>query len=136
MGIVWLTALGSPTRFVEIMKFDLVDVFAEEALAGNQLAVVHDAGHLTTEQIQAIALETNFSETTFVVSRSEDRARVRISTPIQELPFAGHPTLGTASVLANGRDHFTLELAVGDVRVEFADDIARMAPPSITLNPP
>ena len=49
------------------MKFDLVDVFAEEALAGNQLAVVHDAGHLTTEQIQAIALETNFSETTFVM---------------------------------------------------------------------
>ena len=96
MGIVWLTALGSPTRFVEIMKFDLVDVFAEEALAGNQLAVVHDAGHLTTEQIQAIALETNFSETTFViVSFGPKLIASRIS----------HPSSTTYSSSTNSASH-------------------------------
>lgn len=83
------------------LNFYIVDVFAEEKYAGNQLAVFTEAGDLTTEQMQRLAKETNYSETTFILS-SELRQGgydVRIFTPEQELPFAGHPTLGTAFVL-------------------------------------
>src|SRR4051812_3585556 len=81
-----------------------VDVFTANALEGNQLAVFIDAGALSTEQMQRIAKETNLSETTFVISRTfeetkEKGHRVRIFTVNEELPFAGHPTLGTAWVL-------------------------------------
>ena len=113
---------------------DIVDVFAEAPLAGNQLAVVRDASQLTTERMQAMALEMNYSETTFVISESSDRARVRIFTPTQELPFAGHPTLGTAWLLARQQDHFTLELDAGDIRVEFEDGVGWMRPPPIELH--
>ena len=82
------------------MKLTIVDVFAESRYAGNQLAVVEDAGGLGSETMQDIAREMNFSETTFVINRTDERARVRIFTPDSELPFAGHPTLGTAWVLA------------------------------------
>ena len=116
------------------LRLDILDVFAEEALAGNQLAVVRDASGLTSERMQAMALEMNYSETTFVVSESSDRARVRIFTPTQELPFAGHPTLGTAWLLARERDHFILELDAGDVRVDFRDGISWMSPPPIALH--
>lgn len=81
--------------------FFIVDVFAETKYAGNQLAVVLEAGFLSTEQMQRIARETNFSETTFIQS-AEARSGgydVRIFTPVEELPFAGHPTLGTAFIL-------------------------------------
>ena len=80
-----------------------VDVFAESKLAGNQLAVVLDAEGLDTDQMPDIALEMNYSETTFVLSQSEERAKVRIFTPVYELPFAGHPSIGTAWVLAHLR---------------------------------
>lgn len=83
------------------LNFYIVDVFAEEKYAGNQLAVFTEAGDLTTEQMQRLAKEINYSETTFILS-SELRQGgydVRIFTPEQELPFAGHPTLGTAFVL-------------------------------------
>jgi trans-2,3-dihydro-3-hydroxyanthranilate isomerase len=116
------------------MKFSIVDVFAERPLQGNQLAVVEDAGALSTEQMQDIAREMNYSETTFVTETGEARARVRIFTPEWELPFAGHPTLGTAWVLASGRGAYTLELAVGPVQVTFEDAMAWMVPPPVRLD--
>ncbi len=109
----------------------IVDVFAERKLAGNQLAVVHDAATLSDEEMQAIALETNFSETTFVLSQQTGRASVRIFTPAWELPFAGHPTIGTAWVLTGGSGEITLDLPAGPVRVVIRDDIAWMTPPEV-----
>ena len=114
--------------------FHIVDVFAERPLAGNQLAVVQDAGDLTTEQMQAVALETNYSETTFVLHREPGRAQVRIFTPTFELPFAGHPTLGTAWVLTEGLGSITLDLGVGPVDVSFADGVGWMTPPPVAFN--
>lgn len=107
------------------MKCTIVDVFAERPLSGNQLAVVHRAGHLDAATMQAIALETNFSETTFVVEEHSDEARVRIFTPDRELPFAGHPTLGTAWVLGRDRDYYTLDPPSGRIVVEQGFEIGR-----------
>lgn len=105
-----------------------VDVFTSKALEGNQLAVFTDANGLTTEQMQAIAKETNYSETTFVLPRSfeeerEKGTRVRIFTVSEELPFAGHPTLGTAWVLRGigGTDEIVLDLNVGKIHVRFSE---------------
>ena len=86
------------------LDYYIVDVFTDTALMGNGLAVVMNTARLTTDRMQAIAREFNLSETTFVERRDEavERAegvRVRIFTTQEELPFAGHPTLGTASVL-------------------------------------
>jgi trans-2,3-dihydro-3-hydroxyanthranilate isomerase len=108
-------------------RFHIVDVFAEERYAGNPLAVVRDAADLDTATMQRIAHEFGFSETTFVVSdpqASEPGVRVRIFTPAEEMPFAGHPTLGTAWVirehLARGRPAaLPLALGVGRVPVAF-----------------
>ena len=115
------------------MKLTIVDVFAEKPLAGNQLAVVQSAEGLTSEQMQSIAREMNFSETTFVTSEADDRASVRIFTPSSELPFAGHPTLGTAWLLAGGKGTFTLDLAGGAVPVSFAEGVGWMTPPPVAL---
>ena len=81
--------------------FYIVDVFAEEKYAGNQLAVVRDAKALSDIEMQQIAKEMNFSETTFILSDQKRNGGydVRIFTPKEELPFAGHPTLGTAYVI-------------------------------------
>jgi trans-2,3-dihydro-3-hydroxyanthranilate isomerase len=103
----------------------IVDVFTDRALAGNQLAVVLEAEDIAPDVMQRIAREMNFSETTFVMapSRPEHAARVRIFTPGTELPFAGHPTVGTAWVLAtqglirDGGLEFTMEEGVGPVAV-------------------
>src|SRR5258707_1340643 len=106
-------------------RFLIVDVFAEEKYAGNQLAVVLDSDGLDTAQMQRIARETNFSETTFVLSpQSSDKGfAVRIFTPAGELPFAGHPTLGTAWVirdqLAPQAETIDLDLKIGRVPVSF-----------------
>ncbi|MCY7273366.1 MAG: PhzF family phenazine biosynthesis isomerase, partial [Phormidesmis sp. CAN_BIN44] len=83
------------------MQFYIVDVFAEEKYAGNQLAVFRGVENLSTEKMQRIAKEMNYSETTFIVSETIQNGGyfVRIFTPQQELPFAGHPTLGTAFIL-------------------------------------
>jgi trans-2,3-dihydro-3-hydroxyanthranilate isomerase len=86
------------------LDYFVVDAFTTEPLAGNPLAVVMNTCGLATERMQAIAREFNLSETTFVERRSAEMervegVRVRIFTPQEELPFAGHPTLGTASVL-------------------------------------
>ncbi|MCP4006127.1 MAG: PhzF family phenazine biosynthesis protein [bacterium] len=103
----------------------LLDVFAENRLAGNQLAVVLDAGSLTGEHMQAIAREFNFSETSFVCSAIPEPGEypVRIFTPTAELPFAGHPTLGTAwairSLSSEKPPRVVLKLGVGSVPVEF-----------------
>jgi trans-2,3-dihydro-3-hydroxyanthranilate isomerase len=78
----------------------LVDVFTDRPLAGNQLCVVPNPGGITTEVMQAVALEIGFSETTFVTGVYGDRYEMRIFTPAEEMPFAGHPSLGTAFVLA------------------------------------
>ena len=106
-------------------RIHTVDVFAERSLAGNQLAVVLDAADLSGEDMQRIAREMNISETTFVMPADDPAhaARVRIFTPASELPFAGHPTVGTAWVLATeglvpgGALDFVLEEGVGPVTV-------------------
>lgn len=101
----------------------IVDVFTERPLAGNQLAVVLDGDGLSASTMQRIAREMNFSETTFVLPAADPNhaARVRIFSPTSELPFAGHPTIGTAWVLhdeglARGLQ-FVLEEKVGPVPV-------------------
>jgi trans-2,3-dihydro-3-hydroxyanthranilate isomerase len=102
-----------------------VDVFTDRALAGNPLAVVLEADGLSTTEMQAIARETNLSETTFVLpaEKREHTAKIRIFTPYVELPFAGHPTIGTAWVLIDeglvGSDAaaFILEEGVGPIPV-------------------
>jgi len=111
------------------MKLTIVDVFAEAPYQGNQLAVVEDAASLPATTMQDIAREMNFSETTFVLSQTGQRAEVRIFTPGEELPFAGHPTLGTAWVLSGGRGTITLALAGGDVPVRFDAGVGWLTPP-------
>ena len=83
------------------LQFFIVDVFAEKKYAGNQLAVVLDAGSLLASEMQRLAKEMNYSETTFILSRKLVKGGfdVRIFTPDREIPFAGHPTLGTASII-------------------------------------
>jgi trans-2,3-dihydro-3-hydroxyanthranilate isomerase len=115
------------------VNYSIVDVFAETPFGGNPLAVVRDAAHLGTATMQAIAREMNLSETTFVTAVAQDRATVRIFTPHEELPFAGHPTLGTAWVLSGGNRPFTLALRAGDVSVRFANGCAWMTPPHATF---
>src|SRR5690349_3735712 len=80
-------------------RYLIVDVFARHALAGNGLAVFPDPGTVDPERMQRIAREMNLSETTFVTAIREGGYDVRIFTPSEELPFAGHPTLGTAWTL-------------------------------------
>jgi trans-2,3-dihydro-3-hydroxyanthranilate isomerase len=112
------------------LRYFVLDVFTATRLTGNPLAVVLNPGWLTTEMMQAIAQEMNLSETTFVERReleTERRqgVRVRIFTTEEELPFAGHPTLGTASLLRSiapeylDEDTLTLALNVGPVPVRF-----------------
>lgn len=115
----------------------IVDVFAERALAGNQLAVMRGCAGLDTAEMQAIALEMNFSETTFVVDERGGEASVRIFTTDRELPFAGHPTLGTAWVLGRERGSYILDLPAGRVPVTFeSGGVAWMEPPEVDLGEP
>jgi len=103
------------------IEFRLVDVFTDRPLAGNQLCVVPDAGGLDTELMHAITREIGFSESTFVTVASGDRYTMRIFTPGKEMPFAGHPTLGTAFVLVSeGRvaTPATQVVAAGEFPVE------------------
>jgi trans-2,3-dihydro-3-hydroxyanthranilate isomerase len=99
----------------ELLDYEIVDVFAPRAFAGNPLAVVFDADGLTTEQCQALAFEFHLSETSFLCAPSDPGAdyRVRIFTPFAELPFAGHPSVGAAHTLVR-----TGRLAAGTVRQE------------------
>ncbi|MBN1256415.1 MAG: PhzF family phenazine biosynthesis protein [Planctomycetes bacterium] len=85
------------------IQFYILDVFAEEKYAGNQLAVIRNAAEMTDRQMQKIAKEMNYSETTFIISGQQQDGgyKVRIFTPEAEVPFAGHPTLGTAYLIRN-----------------------------------
>lgn len=104
------------------LPFRLLDVFAEQPFAGNQLCVIPDTpADLSVDQMLTLAREINFSETTFVTAIRPDGYDVRIFTPAGELPFAGHPTLGTAFALAaEGRVAASLvqRCAAGDIPVE------------------
>jgi trans-2,3-dihydro-3-hydroxyanthranilate isomerase len=99
---------------VKAFRYVVVDVFTDRAFTGNQLAVFTDARGLDTETMQALAGEISFSETSFVFPAEEGgTARVRIFTPAAELPFAGHPILGTAWVLALPLQRGVIELETG-----------------------
>jgi trans-2,3-dihydro-3-hydroxyanthranilate isomerase len=109
-----------------------VDVFTDLALTGNSLAVFLDGRGLGTDQMQALAREMNLSETTFILpgegaAEKNRGVRVRIFTVHEELPFAGHPTLGTAFVLRgeSGAPEVRLDLNVGTVPVRFTEDAAQ-----------
>ncbi len=107
------------------LLFVQVDVFTERVFGGNPLAVVFEGAGLSDAEMQAIAREMNCSETTFLLpaTRPDCAARVRIFTPARELPFAGHPTIGTAWVLATEQllppntRRFNLEEGIGPVEV-------------------
>ncbi len=108
------------------LPFYLVDVFAEKKYAGNQLAVVNSGAALSTKQMQEIANEMHFSETAFILSEQKRNGGfdVRIFTPSAEVPFAGHPTLGTAYVIKRfiikkAISHVLLNLKVGQIPVSF-----------------
>jgi trans-2,3-dihydro-3-hydroxyanthranilate isomerase len=107
-------------------RFHIVDVFARKRYEGNQLAVVQDGRDLSDEEMQAIAREMNYSETTFILSGGggEEAFPVRIFTPESEVPFAGHPTLGTAYIIQRhviGRpvERLVLDLKAGKIPVTF-----------------
>ncbi len=107
-------------------RYRIVNVFAESTLAGNPLCVFEDARGLDERTMQALALQFNLSETTFVLPSGAATARVRIFTPSFEMPFAGHPTLGTAHVvrsLTAGGDAATLEMRAGIIPVSAQGDV-------------
>lgn len=106
------------------LDYFVVDVFAETKYSGNPLAVFVDAGELPADVMQQIACETNYSETTFILSSTPRNGGydVRIFTPKREVPFAGHPTLGTAHVIQSEIigapvDQVLLNLQVGQIPV-------------------
>ncbi len=123
-------------------RFVQVDVFTEQIFGGNPLAVFPDASGLQDAEMQAIAKEMNLSETTFVLPPTDPAcaARVRIFTPARELAFAGHPTIGTAFVLASsghlptGSTNLALEEGGGPVPVRLEGDPA--APPFLWMRHP
>jgi trans-2,3-dihydro-3-hydroxyanthranilate isomerase len=111
-------------------RFVIADVFTDVPFAGNQLAVFSDAREIPEERLQALAREINFSETVFVYpAAGEGHARIRIFTPSLELPFAGHPVLGTAFVLAGPLqlEELRLETGAGVVPVRIERDGSRVA---------
>jgi trans-2,3-dihydro-3-hydroxyanthranilate isomerase len=118
---------------VREFEYQWCDVFTTKALEGNQLAVFTDAAGLSDDEMQAIAREMNLSETTFVLRRDAETerrrgVRVRIFTTLEELPFAGHPTLGTATVIRETLPEYAnagrieLDLNAGRIGVTFGDD--------------
>jgi len=119
-------------------RYITVDVFTDRAFGGNPLAVVLDAGGLSTAQMQAIATEFNYAETTFVLPPRDDAndAQVRIFTPKQEVPFAGHPNVGTAFVLATQAKkppaRFRFEEGAGLVPVEILQEAGRVVGAELT----
>src|SRR5919206_5173192 len=112
-----------------IFRYVLCDVFTDVALTGNQLAVFTDAREIPDEQLLPIAREMNFSETVFVYKPEQGgHVRIRIFTPKNELPFAGHPTLGTAFVLGGPLQlsEIRLETGAGVVPVRLEREGARI----------
>ncbi|MGE1174882.1 PhzF family phenazine biosynthesis protein [Pseudomonas sp. BW7P1] len=128
---------------MDSFHFKQVDVFSQTALKGNPLAVVFDAGSLSDERMAAFANWTNLSETTFILEPQDPRAdyRVRIFTTLSELPFAGHPTLGTchawlqAGGVPKGAE-IIQECGVGLVRIRReGSELAFLAPPLLRSGP-
>ena len=111
--------------------FYILDVFAEEKYQGNQLAVFTQGSHFTSDQMQQIAKEINYSETTFICSNQEEKNGgydVRIFTPNEEVPFAGHPTLGTAYIIQQKmmdekKEKVKLNVKAGQIPVECKNDL-------------
>jgi trans-2,3-dihydro-3-hydroxyanthranilate isomerase len=118
-------------------RFVTLDVFTQRRFAGNPLAVVLDAGGIDGATMQAVAREFGHPETVFVLAFAERRARIRIFTPVRELPFAGHPTVGTALLLGGqaglaAGDELVLEEGIGPVRCTVeAGGQARFALPQL-----
>jgi trans-2,3-dihydro-3-hydroxyanthranilate isomerase len=118
-------------------EYVLVDVFTDRKFGGNQLAVFRDGTGVRDEVMQAAAKELNLPETTFVVPAEHGGDhKLRIFTPARELPFAGHPTVGTAFVLADSRDAtLRLEEQVGTLQVTVRDGFTEMEQPLPTFEP-
>jgi PhzF family phenazine biosynthesis protein len=124
-------------------SFSQVDVFSTEPLKGNPVAVVHDADGISDEEMQRFAHWTNLSETTFLLTPTDRRAdyRLRIFTPTAELPFAGHPTIGSAHAwleaggVARSQDELLQECTAGLLRVRRAERLAFAAPPLLREGP-
>jgi len=119
----------APSTAHQAYNYAVLDVFAEQPLEGNQLAVFTDGRDLDAETMQALARETKFSETVFVLPTEADAdVRIRIFTPAAEIPFAGHPTLGTAFVLGGPLQKMVirLETGAGVVPVELEREGARI----------
>ncbi|PJI91623.1 trans-2,3-dihydro-3-hydroxyanthranilate isomerase [Yoonia maricola] len=128
-------------------SYSVYDVFTDAAFGGNQLAVFPDATNIAEDKLQSIAREFNFSEVTFVYppKDSAHTARVRIFTPTMEIPFAGHPTIGTAIALRDAGhddDAMILELEIGPIPCFFENDkaafkvatpLTRVATPAIDV---
>ncbi|MCQ1988213.1 PhzF family phenazine biosynthesis protein [Arthrobacter sp. zg-Y844] len=129
---------------MKVRPYSEVDVFSSEPYRGNALAVVHDADGLSTEEMQRFATWTNLSETTFLLPPSSPKAdyRVRIFTAMAELPFAGHPTLGSAKAWLDAGGSPRLdgtviqECAAGLIPIRVAEDqLAFEAPPLTRYEP-
>ena len=118
-------------------EYTLVDVFTDKKFGGNQLAVFRDGRGIDATLMQAIAKELNLPEAAFVLPAEQGGDhRVRIFTPAKELPFAGHPTVGTAYVLADGKDtSLRLEETVGTLTVTVRDGFSEMEQPLPTFEP-
>lgn len=115
------------------IPFHIVDVFGQQKYSGNQLAVFTDCSELEEYEMQFIAREINFSETTFItkVNKEKGEITVRIFTPGTELPFAGHPTLGTARVankvfFSNSLSKITLNVKAGQIPVSLEEEVTWM----------
>lgn len=118
-------------------EYVLVDVFTDRKFGGNQLAVFRDGNGVRDDSMQAAAKELNLPETTFVVGAEQGGDhKLRIFTPARELPFAGHPTVGTAFVLSDSRDAtLRLEEQVGTLQVTVRDGFTEMEQPLPSFEP-
>jgi trans-2,3-dihydro-3-hydroxyanthranilate isomerase len=112
------------------LPFYIVDVFAEKKYAGNQLAVFSDAGKLSSAEMQQIAREINFAESTFItkLDAENNNAEIKIFTPSQEMQFAGHPIIGTSWVLMNkifdhNPSNITLKVPIGPIAIQNTEDL-------------
>ena len=121
------------------IHFTICDVFTDKPLQGNQLAVFSDGASVPDELQQPLAREINFSETVFVYPPDDpaNTARIRIYVPTAEIPFAGHPVIGTAIVLAaeRGLDRLVLETGAGPIEISVEDGNATMLQPIPTVAP-
>ncbi|CAD0005977.1 PhzF family phenazine biosynthesis protein [Flavobacterium salmonis] len=112
------------------LPFYIVDVFTDKKYAGNQLAVFLDAGNLSSEEMQKIAREINFAESTFVtkLDKENNKAEIKIFTPAHEMQFAGHPIIGTSWVLMNkifenSPENIKLNVPIGPIAINQSQDL-------------